>query len=407
MRKTGFPEIRAFVTLSPSANSQMDDATSDPTDAPLVALENCQSGGLFALREVVSKSLEIIPECKEIRIRLRLQHDLTRSSVKITSSGEVCCSLPWLKPISVGLRNVEQGAPIPVKIRVNLWGTPSKASELTALQELQRMNEILAAQLTTCAEGLIFQDVAEFKHDVLEIIQRARDALAEYISVTRWSIDAQFFDVRTLVASSDQDAEIFDHPQDDEDLQPDQGHETSMDYLEERAPLPISSSNEGPQEGYTHTMSTISHSDEHSTALRELLQQLDLQLMFIESPAAALQQLMEDLDSRLAAAISTPSNQVKATDENLRLSEVNPPVQARRPMERGVVIALGSNVGNKIEEIEKACRAIDEDPDMRIVDTSFLYETKPMYVEDQDTFVNGACEVSPAVMSRQTIHEVC
>lgn len=62
-------------------------------------------------------------------------------------------------------------------------------------------------------------------------------------------------------------------------------------------------------------------------------------------------------------------------------------------MERGVVIALGSNVGNRIEEIEKACRAIDEDPDMRIVDTSCLYETEPMYVEDQGRFVNGACEV--------------
>jgi len=63
-------------------------------------------------------------------------------------------------------------------------------------------------------------------------------------------------------------------------------------------------------------------------------------------------------------------------------------------MQRGVVVALGSNVGNRIEEIEKACRAIDADPEMRIVDTSYLYETKPMYVEDQGHFVNGACEVS-------------
>lgn len=31
---------------------------------------------------------------------------------------------------------------------------------------------------------------------------------------------------------------------------------------------------------------------------------------------------------------------------------------------------------------------------MRIVDTSCLYVTKPMYVEDQADFVNGACEVN-------------
>ncbi|OQO02490.1 hypothetical protein B0A48_12017 [Cryoendolithus antarcticus] len=60
---------------------------------------------------------------------------------------------------------------------------------------------------------------------------------------------------------------------------------------------------------------------------------------------------------------------------------------------RGVVIALGSNMGDRIGEIEKACRAIDADPDMRIVDTSCLYESEPMYVEDQDRFINGVCEI--------------
>ena len=59
----------------------------------------------------------------------------------------------------------------------------------------------------------------------------------------------------------------------------------------------------------------------------------------------------------------------------------------------GVFIALGSNVGDRLDAIEAACRAIDEDPDMRIVQTSSLYETEPMYVEDQARFLNGACEI--------------
>nr|OQO21839.1 hypothetical protein B0A51_10303 [Rachicladosporium sp. CCFEE 5018] len=66
---------------------------------------------------------------------------------------------------------------------------------------------------------------------------------------------------------------------------------------------------------------------------------------------------------------------------------------AKASWRRGIVIALGSNIGDRIGEIEKACRAIDADPDMRIVDTSCLYESEPMYVEDQDRFINGVCEI--------------
>ncbi|OQO05479.1 hypothetical protein B0A48_09248 [Cryoendolithus antarcticus] len=66
---------------------------------------------------------------------------------------------------------------------------------------------------------------------------------------------------------------------------------------------------------------------------------------------------------------------------------------AKASWRRGIVIALGSNMGDRIGEIEKACRAIDADPDMRIVDTSCLYESEPMYVEDQDRFINGVCEI--------------
>ena len=56
-------------------------------------------------------------------------------------------------------------------------------------------------------------------------------------------------------------------------------------------------------------------------------------------------------------------------------------------------IALGSNVGNRLEMIEKACKALDDDPDISITRTSSLYETDPMYVKDQGRFLNGACEV--------------
>jgi hypothetical protein len=60
---------------------------------------------------------------------------------------------------------------------------------------------------------------------------------------------------------------------------------------------------------------------------------------------------------------------------------------------RKAYIALGSNVGDRLDMIEKACLALDQDPDIKVTRTSSLYETEPMYVEDQARFLNGACEV--------------
>ncbi|KAF5123617.1 Folic acid synthesis protein fol1 [Metarhizium anisopliae] len=55
-------------------------------------------------------------------------------------------------------------------------------------------------------------------------------------------------------------------------------------------------------------------------------------------------------------------------------------------------IALGSNLGDRVAEIEKACSEMDR-RGIRVTRTSSLWETEPMYVLDQDAFLNGACEV--------------
>jgi hypothetical protein len=65
-------------------------------------------------------------------------------------------------------------------------------------------------------------------------------------------------------------------------------------------------------------------------------------------------------------------------------------------MEHRAFIALGSNLGDRVSMIEEACKHMDQSGKVRLLRTSSLWETKAMYVLDQDKFVNGVCEVSAA-----------
>ena len=59
---------------------------------------------------------------------------------------------------------------------------------------------------------------------------------------------------------------------------------------------------------------------------------------------------------------------------------------------RTAYIALGSNVGDSVQNIELACRKLNE-LGIEVNRTSSLYLSQPMYYEDQAAFVNGVCEV--------------
>ena len=56
-------------------------------------------------------------------------------------------------------------------------------------------------------------------------------------------------------------------------------------------------------------------------------------------------------------------------------------------------IALGSNMGDRLKMIERACKLLEQSGEVSILRTSSLWETKAMYFENQTDFLNGVCEV--------------
>jgi 2-amino-4-hydroxy-6-hydroxymethyldihydropteridine diphosphokinase/dihydropteroate synthase len=90
------------------------------------------------------------------------------------------------------------------------------------------------------------------------------------------------------------------------------------------------------------------------------------------------------------------------------LDEFAPPSAERNVLPEGskktptvhtAYIALGSNLGDRIGWIESACKLMSSRNDIRITRTSCLWETEPMYVTDQGSFVNGVCEVTRTFQS--------
>lgn len=54
-------------------------------------------------------------------------------------------------------------------------------------------------------------------------------------------------------------------------------------------------------------------------------------------------------------------------------------------------------MGDRVKNIEGALEYLETRSDIKVVDTSFLYETQPMYVLDQPKFINGACLISTSM----------
>ncbi len=61
------------------------------------------------------------------------------------------------------------------------------------------------------------------------------------------------------------------------------------------------------------------------------------------------------------------------------------------------LIALGSNVGDKVSNLQTAVRLINTSDEIKVLEASSIYETKPYGVKDQSNFLNAVIKVSTSL----------
>lgn len=64
---------------------------------------------------------------------------------------------------------------------------------------------------------------------------------------------------------------------------------------------------------------------------------------------------------------------------------------------RKAYLAVGSNMGNTYQNIAKALSSLQSNGSIKLLQTSFLRTTAPMYVTDQPNFLNGAVQIETSL----------
>ncbi|KAJ2712506.1 trifunctional dihydropteroate synthetase [Coemansia spiralis] len=123
-------------------------------------------------------------------------------------------------------------------------------------------------------------------------------------------------------------------------------------------------------------------------------------LVFAACSAVEITRSVADFSGPVASAMPTPPLasapgspavlEAKAT--------IVPAAAADASAMHAAYIALGTNVGDRLANLHQALVRLNTDlPASHVVETSFLYETAPMYCTDQPSFLNAACLVRTAL----------
>ncbi|OBT58227.1 hypothetical protein VE04_01769 [Pseudogymnoascus sp. 24MN13] len=108
--------------------------------------------------------------------------------------------------------------------------------------------------------------------------------------------------------------------------------------------------------------------------------------------------------SSLSSVPATPWSQ-GASDRGAKSGDGEAAAKSAAKAPKTAYIALGSNMGDRIGMIEQACNSLTS-RGITVKRTSNLWETEPMYVLDQDNFINGACEVETTLEPLELLDEL-
>lgn len=117
--------------------------------------------------------------------------------------------------------------------------------------------------------------------------------------------------------------------------------------------------------------------------------------------------LLETFCQILAASIARMSKLVERVD--VRIEKPSPPIDeeldsvgAEYHLKKDdtdsssikTFLSLGSNMGDREANLKEAIKLLENNPDISIISTSSIYDTEPMYVQDQNSFYNIAAKIS-------------
>jgi hypothetical protein len=382
----GFQSASAWVRSSPNIEYEVRKRGRNPWESLGAALEALPVSDLFSLEALTRTAIEELPGSKAILMTLNDNNHGSPRTVHLYSDGNIRC-IVHLGPLHVGYESFNQGKIAPVHTTISLVGTPTQqhTARICAGEQLKCMQSFLSSRISSHTEGKVFGDDNDLARAIADLVQSAKPHLAKYLVVESLEVDTR---MHADCEKPNRNEKTTMGRRKEHVLQTDGSGGPGSDLLA-TAPVEVSASGDDKGRQDLASPTTITESKRAAT-LQELVH---IGPSSTTAPGETKATTLEDLTRESGLSPLSPSLPTQVTPASPSTSPIDATTPHQRKMERGVVVALGSNVGNRIEEIERACRAIDADPDMRIVDTSFLYETKPMYVEDQERFVNGACEV--------------
>jgi len=110
-------------------------------------------------------------------------------------------------------------------------------------------------------------------------------------------------------------------------------------------------------------------------------------------------------DERIAGTVATTVLGIQAGADFVRVHDVRENSQAarmtdriiRRPSLHTALIALGSNLGSRLEYLQQALKLLQRQPELHVTAVSPVYETDPVGYADQGKFLNAAARLETSL----------